>query len=923
MRITTTRPSGSLLGRVRPNRLLLAFALVLNLASFFAATPINKVATAASPKSLHSRQQAIQGLHVSGNQILNGDNQPVRLLGVNRSGSEYACIDDFGFFSGPSDAPSVAAIASWDTNVVRVPLNEDCWLGINGVDSTYGGANYQQAIEDYVNLLNSYGQAVILDLHWSAPGDTPATDQEPMADEDHSPAFWTSVANAFKGNLSVLFDLYNEPYPDNNTDSDTAWTCVRDGGTCSGVDFTTAGMQELVNTVRATGATNIVMVGGPNYANSLTQWLTYEPTDPTGNIAASWHSYDTETCNNVTCWNNYVLPVLNQVPVITGEIGEDNCTHTYVDSLMNWLDSKNASYLAWTWLVTGDCAGPTLITDYDGTPTQVFGQGFHDHLVSLATTTTNPSPSTTNLTASSDNISTNQNVNFTATVTGSGTTPTGTVIFTNSTTNQMLGTAALVNGTASLATSFNAAGTYQISATYGGDANYTGSNAVITEHVLASTTPPSLSNSYIYNLPLLAKQANTQIGNTNTYITFQNLSITSTATITVQYYGVSDGVAGPSDSFSLTAKGQQAIAPNIPTNTSYGGIVTSSQPLNLVVSEVLNGGGSAYNVQAATASTLYSPLALNGQYGFTTSMIVFNAGNTATTATVQFYDENGNAANGATQNLTIPAHASRTLNQNAANSGLSSSHTYWAKITASDNSATLSAQVIEFGPSNFVVTFNALVTSQVKNTLYAPATFNGQFNFVTGMAIANPNNAAASGTITYYDETGKQLLAQTINIPANGVIGVFQPGVSGLGRTVSSATISGNQPLIMTVNELGPNNYSGTYVGIASGSSSVALPVMANGFAGFVTGATILNTGNTTANLTLTYLDANGTSIGTPQQKSLAPNASFLVYQGGADQSLPNNFFGTALITSDQPLLVTTNALNTINSFFYTYTEPS
>src|SRR5438270_302068 len=56
---------------------------------------------------------SISGLHVVGNQIVNGSGQPVRLLGVDRSGTEYACIQGWGFFDGPSDAASVQAIASW------------------------------------------------------------------------------------------------------------------------------------------------------------------------------------------------------------------------------------------------------------------------------------------------------------------------------------------------------------------------------------------------------------------------------------------------------------------------------------------------------------------------------------------------------------------------------------------------------------------------------------------------------------------------------------------------------------------------------------------------------------------------------------------------------------------------------------------
>src|SRR5262245_1479096 len=120
---------------------------------------------------------SISGLHVVGNQIYNSLNQPVRLRGVNR-GAAHACVQGWGIFHGPTDAAAVQAMAAWKINVVRIPLNEDCWLGINGITAAYAGANYRYAVIDYVNLLNQYGIAVILDLHWNAPGAFPATDQQ-------------------------------------------------------------------------------------------------------------------------------------------------------------------------------------------------------------------------------------------------------------------------------------------------------------------------------------------------------------------------------------------------------------------------------------------------------------------------------------------------------------------------------------------------------------------------------------------------------------------------------------------------------------------------------------------------------------------------------------------------------------------------
>jgi hypothetical protein len=325
---------------------------------------------------------SVSGLHVAGNQIENGSGQVVRLLGVDRSGSEYACIQGWSVFDGPSDAASVQAIASWHVNAVRVPLNEDCWLNINMGTSSYGGSTYQQAIENYVSLLNQNSMAAILDLQWTAPGSSQATGLQPMPDQDHAPAFWQSVASTFKGNSSVLFDLFNEPSPDSNQDTTAAWTCLRDGGTCPGVSFQTAGMQELVNTIRGTGATNIIMVPGVQYTNVLDQWLTYEPSDPQHNLAASWHSYAGQVCSPQSCWDQSIAPVAAQVPLVVGEIGENDCGDSYIYPLMNWLDSHGSSYLAWAWDPYG-CSFPGLINDYTGAPTS-FGQGYQVHLAALA-----------------------------------------------------------------------------------------------------------------------------------------------------------------------------------------------------------------------------------------------------------------------------------------------------------------------------------------------------------------------------------------------------------------------------------------------------------------------------------------------------------------------------------------------------------
>jgi endoglucanase len=334
-------------------------------------------------------------LHVSGNKLVNASGSQVILHGVDRSGTEYDCVQGYGIFDGPNNQASITAMKQWGINAVRVPLNEACWNGESYVDSAYAGTNYQTAIEQYVQLLNDNGIVAILDLHWtdgaysgpsSGCGSAEAVCQKPMPDTAESVPFWTSVATAFKGNDSVIFDLFNEPYPeaaDSNNETE-GWQCWLNGGTCAGISYSVAGMQTLVNTVRATGANNVLMLGGLAYANDLTEWLQYKPTDPDNNLVASWHSYNFNTCDTESCWTSEIAPVIAQVPVIAGEIGENDCAGTYIDPLTAWLDSESTGYLAWAWNADFNCStGPGLIIDYDGDPT-AYGAAYQAHLLGLA-----------------------------------------------------------------------------------------------------------------------------------------------------------------------------------------------------------------------------------------------------------------------------------------------------------------------------------------------------------------------------------------------------------------------------------------------------------------------------------------------------------------------------------------------------------
>ena len=380
-------------------------------------------------------------IKVVGNHFVDGSGHAIRLLGVNHTSSEYGCVDGFGYDDGHFDDADAAAIASWHADAVRIPLNEDCWLGINGQPNSNEGAEprltaegYRAEIERYVADLNRHRIYAILDLHWSAPGSQVALEQQPMPDQDHSPAFWSSVASTFKADQAVVFDLFNEPYDptDPRSGSDTrasdkvSWSCWQTGGCSTAAydegnvqtsTYPVAGMQTLVNAVRKAGANQPVLLGGLDYANDLgdrdhgQDWLTHVPKDPRNQLAASFHNYQGKTCSTATCWTSAIAPIATRFPVVTGEFAEDDyleatCTtktpSNFDARYMSWADSVGVSYLAWAWILetqaekdADGCGAYVLIDNYSSyTPSAPNGTAVHNHLLALAKPISKPAPLT-------------------------------------------------------------------------------------------------------------------------------------------------------------------------------------------------------------------------------------------------------------------------------------------------------------------------------------------------------------------------------------------------------------------------------------------------------------------------------------------------------------------------------------------------
>jgi len=199
-----------------------------------------------------------------------------------------------------------------------------------------------------------------------------------MPDGD-SLVFWRSVAQRYANRPGVIFGLYNEPH-------DVSWGCWRDGGcTVSGSVFTlnvlasfrAVGMQQLYDAVRAQGAGNLVLVGGLSYAYDLSGVadgfaLRGE------NLAYDTHVY-TAFHSTTPDWDAAFGRVTDRYPVVSTEFGANECSTAAAARLLQYFDAplgkpaNRMSWTIWSWNNPGNCAQPSLIADWNGTP--IAGQG--------------------------------------------------------------------------------------------------------------------------------------------------------------------------------------------------------------------------------------------------------------------------------------------------------------------------------------------------------------------------------------------------------------------------------------------------------------------------------------------------------------------------------------------------------------------
>lgn len=258
----------------------------------------------------------ISPLHTEGTQILNAQNKPVLLRGVNLISTNWGA--DYQDWN-----PRAIDLAAqdWHVNVVRTRLYQHAFE-----------ANPAQFFLDFETQIlepaRENGLYVILHPWFG--------DNQSLPD-NVGVMMWLSVAKRYKNDSHIIYDLLAEP-------RDITFAQLKN-------TYTT-----LIPQLRIISPNSLIMVTGLDWGRDVNAWL--EDPLPYANIV-----YRSNPYNTTTEFPGYFGRIAEKYPVFLGEFGTDNklsMTENDVRNLLGYADALNLGWTAWHFTSSG-C--PCLLAD--------------------------------------------------------------------------------------------------------------------------------------------------------------------------------------------------------------------------------------------------------------------------------------------------------------------------------------------------------------------------------------------------------------------------------------------------------------------------------------------------------------------------------------------------------------------------------
>ncbi|HXC42784.1 MAG TPA: glycoside hydrolase family 5 protein [Candidatus Dormibacteraeota bacterium] len=361
--------------------------------------------------------------HTSGNQILDSNNQTVRMAGVNWYGFETT--DEIAHGLWAQDYHTILSeIKSNGYNVIRMPFSNQMvetpavptnYSTNNGqaINTDLVGLNALQVLDKIITAAGADGLRVILDNHRSEAGNSNEANGLWYTSSYPETAWindWKTLAIRYQGftdasgNPTVIgMDLRNEPHLiANGGSSGACWTGDTSTSGCPTTNTAQnwpAAATRAANAIQAINPSLLIFVEGNDCYSGDCGWqggnlegvasnpvtlstanhLVYSAHDYGPNLfAQSWFNSSTTFASLEAIWNKFwgYISSGNTAPVWIGEFGTDNTNsdieNTAAGSQGQWFESlvtffQDNPKLSWTyWALNGEDSYALLNNSYNG-----------------------------------------------------------------------------------------------------------------------------------------------------------------------------------------------------------------------------------------------------------------------------------------------------------------------------------------------------------------------------------------------------------------------------------------------------------------------------------------------------------------------------------------------------------------------------
>lgn len=246
-------------------------------------------------------------LQVDGTQLTNAYGHAVVLKGMSTHGLQW--------FSEYTSTQSIRNTASYGANVFRIAMYVD------------EGGYLTQPEEMKEKLIQAVDTAISLDMYVIIDFHT-LTTQQPMTYVEEAKAFFAEMANRYKDEPAVIYEICNEFY------GDITWSDIKPYA------------EEVIDTIRTYTEQSIILIGTSSWGQDIDQ-VGEEPLDE-DNIMYTAHFYAGTHGDELR--EKIVDALENNLPIFISEWGvsaADGNGGVFIDSAQEWIDFMNTYNLSW------------------------------------------------------------------------------------------------------------------------------------------------------------------------------------------------------------------------------------------------------------------------------------------------------------------------------------------------------------------------------------------------------------------------------------------------------------------------------------------------------------------------------------------------------------------------------------------------